>query len=94
MDTHFTYQGPADIDGVEFRNVHLREERDGGLRSWGGLVSFPASQEPAGFSPNLGADPVTVLLPDGRSGQALASIDFNGQDWSVQLLGTGPAPGM
>ncbi|MFB7399772.1 hypothetical protein ACFCZR_06330 [Streptomyces rubiginosohelvolus] len=90
----FHYRGPALLDGIEFPDVRLREERDGGLRSWEGETSFPASAPPSGFSPDLAhAGTVAVRLPDGREGNALVTnLSFDGASWSLSLQGTGPAP--
>lgn len=91
----FSYSGSATIDGVTYPSVLLMENaREGGLRSWGGSVSFPQTGAPQGFTPNLGGDgPVSVDLPDGRSGQLfVANVNFDGHDWTLELLGTGPVP--
>jgi len=88
------YEGPADIDGVEFTHVRLRECADGYLRGWEGTTQISAADTPEGFSPNLsGNDPVPVELPDGRRGQALVTnVSFDGSHWTLHLMGTGPAP--
>jgi hypothetical protein len=90
----FSYQGPANIGGVDFDDVHLDEERDAGLRSWEGSTSFLAAAAPAEFTPGLAnVDTVAVRLPDGREGRALVSnVAFDGQHWTIDLQGTGPAP--
>lgn len=89
------YDGPADIGGITWPNVRLREHRDGGLRSWDGSASMAVSQAPAGFAPALSQpDPDAVELPDGRRGKALVTnIHFDGSEWHLELTGTGPAPG-
>lgn len=88
------YDGPAVIDGMEFPSVSLREQRDGGLRSWSGAATLTVSQAP-GFAPDLShQDAVPVELPDGRHGKALVTnIHFNGSVWRLELTGTGPTPG-
>lgn len=90
------YDGPATIGGVEYPTARLREHRDqSGLRSWDGSAGIAASRTPEGFRPNLsGSDAVPVQLPDGRHGKALVTnISFDGSYWSLELAGTGPAPG-
>lgn len=55
---------------------------------------MPAARAPEGFTPSLATDPVPVELPDGRHGKALVTnISFDGTGWTVELTGTGPAPG-
>lgn len=96
MSERFKYRGPATVGGVPFPTVLLQEDGGPGesLRSWSGLSSFLNTAKPQGFTGSLGDDgPVTVELPDGRSGQALVTnIEFNGRTWTVHLQGTGPAP--
>lgn len=89
------YEGPAAINGVEFSEVRLREYLDGHLRGWEGTSRIPAARIPEGFSPNFaGNDPVPVELPDGRHGMALVTnVSFDGTTWTIDLTGTGPAPG-
>jgi hypothetical protein len=91
----FSYSGPAVIDGVTYPSVLLTENPlERGLRSWGGSVSFAQENAPKGFTPDLGSGaPVAVDLPDGRSGQVfVANVNFDGRDWTLELLGTGPTP--
>lgn len=89
----FSYQGPANIGDVDFDDVHLHEEREGHLRSWEGGTSFLSAAAPAGFTPNAADGPVTVRLPDGREGNVLVTnVAFDGQRWTLDLQGTGPAP--
>lgn len=96
MSERFRYRGPASIGGVQFAVIFLQEDTGPGesLRSWRGMSSFRNSDKPQGFTGNLGSDgPVTVELPDGRSGLALvADVQFDGSAWTVHLQGTGPAP--
>ncbi len=95
MDEHFSYSGPATVDGVRLPNVRLQENpRDGGLRSWEGSASFSVADAPDGFPSNLALGKMaSVELPDGRAGQALVTnVVFNGGQWDVELQGSGPAP--
>lgn len=87
------YQGPASIGGVSFAAVVLREEHDGRLRSWEGSTTFPASAQPEGFTADFLNSPSTsVELPDGRKGDAFVSTSFNGNQWTLDVRGTGAAP--
>lgn len=89
------YQGPASIAGVSFPSVSLREESVGHLRSWEGTTSFLPSAEPSGFTADLLNTSTTIVqLPDGRQGDVFVSTSFDGQRWTLDLTGTGPAPWM
>ncbi|MEU6649497.1 hypothetical protein ABZ904_08620 [Streptomyces sp. NPDC046900] len=95
MSERFSYSGSATIAGVPVPNVVLQEDApDGGLRSWRGLASFNVAEAPEGFPGELDTGgPVPVELHDGRTGEVLVrGIGFNGGRWTVDLLGTGPAP--
>ncbi|MFE0036148.1 hypothetical protein [Streptomyces sp. NPDC059015] len=93
--TQFTYAGPAVVGGVRFARVRLSENPPGEDGApWAGATSFRQEDEPEGFTPDMADDsPVTVELPDGRTAQALVvNVHFNGQGWTMELIGTGPLP--
>ncbi|WP_406200109.1 hypothetical protein OG331_25150 [Streptomyces sp. NBC_01017] len=94
MNERFSYSGSAVIDGVQLPNVRLQENPpEGGLRSWEGSAVFHVSEAPEGFPANLDLNsPVLIELADGRRGQVLGFVNFDGTRWTIDLQGTGPAP--
>jgi hypothetical protein len=94
MNERFSYHGSATIGGVQLPNVQLLENvPDGGMRSWEGSAVFHASEAPEGFPASLDLNsPVLIELADGREGQVLGFVSFDGSHWTVDLQGTGPAP--
>lgn len=96
-DTRFSYQGPARIGDFEFADVRLWENApEEGWRSWEGQTTCADGDLPEGFLADLGgSDPLAVELPNGARGRLLIrSATPDGQGWSLELLGTGPAPGV
>ncbi|MEU6513666.1 hypothetical protein [Streptomyces sp. NPDC046978] len=95
MNERFSYRGSAAIGGVTLPNVVFQETtQDGGLQSWEGAAAVPVSDTPDGFPGNVDTgQTVLVELPDGRKGDVIVTnLGFEGSQWTVQLLGTGPLP--
>lgn len=95
MVPQFAYTGPAVIGGVPFDRVQLAESPPGeGGPAWAGATTFRQEEAPVGFTPRMAVDsPMVIGLPDGRTGEALVvNIHFNGQGWTMELIGSGPVP--
>lgn len=99
------YDGPAQINGLDFANVHVSEHADSeGIvihMGWEGVATTPRQATPAVTPEWMHAtsqkDSIEVLLPSGGSGQAYpteaAYVDDDGyRYWRIVFTGIGPSP--
>ena len=100
------YNGPAQINGVDFANVHISEHADSeGIvidMGWDGTATVSRKSAPA-ITPRWvtalleSMAPVEVRLPDGGTGRAYltdAALTHDGtlEYWKIGFTGVGPSP--